>query len=388
MNDFSLHPLARDYLKRLNKAAANLPRARRKELIREIESHLSEALPAGASEAEALNVLERLGEPADIVAEAGTGQAPARAGLNEWLAIPLLLIGGVVIPVLGWFVGVVLLWTSRIWTVRDKLIGTLVVPGGLATAVFLVLGVGGERERRSVFELCDHDGWPTWRTVRRHGHRLRQLRRPQLFRHRATGLARRASCPHVDLPGSARYPYGGRNMNDSSLHPLSRDYLMRLQKAARRLPRTRRKELVEEVEAHLREALPVNLSEAETREVLKRLGEPEQIAAEASTRDLMPERIAVFLLLSSGVILPGLGWIAGLVLLWRSRTWSQRDKLIGTIVPGTVYVTVLTVWLVDGSERVRDLLGNGPILAILIALPVLTAVYLWRSASRVAAADA
>ena len=177
-------------------------------------------------------------------------------------------------------------------------------------------------------------------------------------------------------------------MNDPSLHPLSRDYLVRLQKAARRLPRTRRKELVEEVEAHLREALPANLSEAETREVLKRLGEPEQIAAEASTRDLMPERIAVFLLLSSGIILPGLGWIAGLVLLWRSRTWSQRDKLIGTIVPGTVYVTVLTVWLVDGSERVRDLLGNGPILAILIALPVLTAVYLWRSASRVAAADA
>ena len=143
MNDSSLHPLARDYLKRLNKAAANLPRARRKELIGEIESHLGEALPTSAGEAEALNVLERLGEPADIVAEAGTGQAPARAGLNEWLAIPLLLIGGVVIPVLGWFVGVVLLWTSRIWTVRDKLIGTLVVPGGLATAVFLVLGVGG-----------------------------------------------------------------------------------------------------------------------------------------------------------------------------------------------------------------------------------------------------
>ena len=140
MNDSSLHPLARDYLKRLKKAARRLPRARRKELIEEIKAHLSEALPAGASEAEALNVLERLGEPAEIVAEAGTGQAlAARAGLNEWLAIPLLLIGGVIIPVLGWFVGVVLLWTSRIWTLRDKLIGTLVVPGGLTTLVLLTM---------------------------------------------------------------------------------------------------------------------------------------------------------------------------------------------------------------------------------------------------------
>jgi len=138
MNDSSLHPLARDYSKRLQKAAANLPRVRRNELIEEIEAHLSEALPAGASEAEALNVLERLGEPAEIVAEAGSGQAlAARAGLCEWLAIPLLLIGGFIF-IAGWFVGVALLWTSRIWTVRDKLIGTLVVPGGLATAAFLM----------------------------------------------------------------------------------------------------------------------------------------------------------------------------------------------------------------------------------------------------------
>ena len=148
MNDSTLHPLARDYLKRLKEAAAILPRARRNELTEEIESHLNEALPSGATEAEALNVLERLGEPAEIVAEAGAGQAPAaRAGLCEWLAIPLLLIGGFIL-IVGWFVGVVLLWTSRIWTVRDKLIGTLVVPGGLATGVFLMTfaaaSTGGE----------------------------------------------------------------------------------------------------------------------------------------------------------------------------------------------------------------------------------------------------
>ncbi|MGA9761925.1 MAG: hypothetical protein WBQ14_05840 [Gaiellaceae bacterium] len=143
MNAPSLHPLARDYMKRLKKAAAILPRGRRSELIGEIESHLSEALPAGASEAEALNVLERLGEPAEIVAEAASGQAPTRAGLTEWFAITLLLVGGFLFLV-GWVVGAVLLWSSTVWTLRDKLIGTLLLPGGLATSgfVFMFAGAG------------------------------------------------------------------------------------------------------------------------------------------------------------------------------------------------------------------------------------------------------
>jgi uncharacterized membrane protein len=144
MNDFSLHPLARDYLKRLKKAAAILPRARRKELIQEIESHLSEALPAGASEVEALNVLERLGEPGQIVAEdelRSKEALEARPGVRESLAVSLLLFGGFLF-VVGWFVGLHLLWSSRFWTLRDKLIGTLVVPGGLLPALVLVATSG------------------------------------------------------------------------------------------------------------------------------------------------------------------------------------------------------------------------------------------------------
>ncbi len=146
MNDSSLHPLARDYLKRLKKAAANLPRARHNELIEKIESQLSEALPAGASEAKARSVLERLGEPEQIIAEASTGQAPARAGIREWLAVSLLLFGGFAL-IIGWFVGAVLLWGSRIWTTRDKLIGTLLVPGGLLPA-FILFAAGVQTCKR------------------------------------------------------------------------------------------------------------------------------------------------------------------------------------------------------------------------------------------------
>jgi ABC-type Mn2+/Zn2+ transport system permease subunit len=43
-----------------------------------------------------------------------------------------------VVPIIGWLVGVVLLWASDAWTTREKLIGTLVVPGGLALPLFLL----------------------------------------------------------------------------------------------------------------------------------------------------------------------------------------------------------------------------------------------------------
>ena len=71
---------------------------------------------------------------------------PARAQ-REWLeplAIVLLLLGGLLGGV-GWVVGVVLLWLSNVWTTRDKLIGTLVVPGGLALplVVFSLVAVTG-----------------------------------------------------------------------------------------------------------------------------------------------------------------------------------------------------------------------------------------------------
>jgi hypothetical protein len=130
LNDSSLHPLARDYLARLKKAARQLPCARRKEFVEEIEAHLREAIPVGAGETEALSVLERLGEPERIATEAKP-ESGERAGTREWLAIPLLLLGGFALMI-GWCVGFALLWSSKIWTKRDKLIGTFVIPGGLA----------------------------------------------------------------------------------------------------------------------------------------------------------------------------------------------------------------------------------------------------------------
>ena len=138
--------LVEDYLKRLKGETSDLPRAARRELIQEISDHIAEARAdaSAASEVETRNVLDRVGEPAEIAAEArerfGVGGRPRRL---EIAALILLPIGGVVLPVLGWLVGVTLLWISDAWTTRDKLIGTLIVPGGLLLPLALgLLGSG------------------------------------------------------------------------------------------------------------------------------------------------------------------------------------------------------------------------------------------------------
>jgi hypothetical protein len=93
-------------------------------------------------------VLDKLGEPEAIIAAElpPADDAADRRGPAEWAAIILLPFGGFVF-VVGWFAGLVLLWSSRAWTTRYKWIGTFVIPGGLATA-FVALIVLGEPAKK------------------------------------------------------------------------------------------------------------------------------------------------------------------------------------------------------------------------------------------------
>jgi uncharacterized membrane protein len=121
--------LTNEYLARLEAALAPVPPARREELLSEVRAHIAEARSALANETDSdvMNILERLGDPAEMAAaeterleSVPPVRNPSRA--LEVAAIALLL--------LFWPVGVVLLWLSSAWTTRDKLIGTLVPPGG------------------------------------------------------------------------------------------------------------------------------------------------------------------------------------------------------------------------------------------------------------------
>ena len=131
-----------EYLERLKRSLNDVPSARRGEIVAEIESHIDEALAEEPddSEASVRNVLDRVGDPEDIAAEA-RDRLDIRKPRTSWtdpLAIVLLLIGGF-LWLIGWVVGVVLLWLSDVWSPRQKLIGTLVVPGGLLAPVLFGL---------------------------------------------------------------------------------------------------------------------------------------------------------------------------------------------------------------------------------------------------------
>jgi len=135
------------YLKHLEVELDDVPRDRRREIVDEIAGHIAEAR-AGLdheTEADVRNILEGLGDPAEIAEDARerfdvrpvAAAPPSKPGWIEIGALVMLLIGGLVIPIFGWFIGVVLLWVSNAWNVRDKLIGTIFVPGGLGLSTFL-----------------------------------------------------------------------------------------------------------------------------------------------------------------------------------------------------------------------------------------------------------
>lgn len=140
------YPETERYLQRLDRCLRDLPRAQREEIMEEVRTHIEEELAVASSDAHVRNILDDLGDPEMIAADARTrfDVAPRKAGTLEGFAIAGLLVGGLILPFVGWFVGVVLLWISRVWTTRDKLIGTFVLPGGLAFAffVFFMMPVG------------------------------------------------------------------------------------------------------------------------------------------------------------------------------------------------------------------------------------------------------
>lgn len=119
------HREADNYLRDLRQAARVLPRSQRGELVAEIQAHLADGLTQADSEAAVRNLLDDLGDPADIVRAAlPPGGAHPTAG-----ALPLVL--GLVGAGIGLvpFVGVV-----------------VAVPLGIAA---VVLGINARRQARS-----------------------------------------------------------------------------------------------------------------------------------------------------------------------------------------------------------------------------------------------
>src|SRR5438128_9502454 len=90
------------YLRELETDLADVPGSGQRELMAEINEHIDSALAEMPEryEAEVRNVLEPLGDPADIAEEARErfGVPRPKSGAREVLALILLPIGGLIVP--------------------------------------------------------------------------------------------------------------------------------------------------------------------------------------------------------------------------------------------------------------------------------------------------
>jgi hypothetical protein len=131
-------------------------------------------------------------------------------------------------------------------------------------------------------------------------------------------------------------------------------YLTDLDGELRELPATRRREILDEVGEHIA---------AEARD---RFGVPAQPANQATP---WLEAIALVLL-----VVPFLS-VVGVVLVWLSRRWTTRDKLIGTLGGiGWVVAPLGTIGISAGGT------GLGPaeviVFVVPFVLPIAAAIYL------------
>jgi hypothetical protein len=171
-------PLVEDYLRRLDSAAYPLGDDRRSELLAGIREHIEAAVESGEvhDEASLRALLDRLGDPEEIVAAARDDDAPGatpyplgappppayrRAGIGLEITAALFLTVGSILVVIGWLVGVVLVWSSRRWTLGEKLVATLVFPGGPFAALFLAGTVAGSTSCSTASVLGEDGQWVT-----------------------------------------------------------------------------------------------------------------------------------------------------------------------------------------------------------------------------------
>ncbi|WP_127793817.1 hypothetical protein [Agromyces sp. LHK192] len=173
--------VVRGYLRELDAELAGLPDATRRDIVDGVAGDLDGLDPAAAAAR-----IEQLGDPAAIAAEARAGfegeasgsriavdaaermpPAVAVAEASDGVALDrrdpvvsrgwyvvvtsvAVAVGGFVIPILGWVVGIALMWLSTAWSRVEKWVATL-LPVGLIVVVAVIQGIGAliEQGRRA-----------------------------------------------------------------------------------------------------------------------------------------------------------------------------------------------------------------------------------------------
>ena len=125
------------WLAQLQDELRNVDARVRDRVVRDVARRIAAEREAGGADVRA--ILAEAGDPLDIAADVRERHGVReRSNWREIAAVVLLPFGGVVIPFAGWFVGLYFLWSSPVWTVREKAGATVVLPFGVLLPLLLL----------------------------------------------------------------------------------------------------------------------------------------------------------------------------------------------------------------------------------------------------------
>jgi uncharacterized membrane protein len=147
--------LVTEYLQHLRTAAGDLPPDVREELVSNIAEHIATSLAEldNPSESDVRDLLDRLGEPASIAADARvlsdnatsangqTSARPSKPGFLEWGGIVMLGLGSYVLPVVGTIAGLIMIALSPWWNRRQKFVAATLSLSGAIVMPLIAAGI-------------------------------------------------------------------------------------------------------------------------------------------------------------------------------------------------------------------------------------------------------
>ncbi|AWB89693.1 HAAS signaling domain-containing protein [Salinibacterium hongtaonis] len=155
------------YLARLNTALTGVSTEVRDEILAGVAEQLT-----GLDDDAVSVVIAELGDPEFIASEArgasGAAGPPARqrAVDSTWFAVlaaSLVMVGGIVVPVIGWIAGVALVWMSSRWRPLERWIATLApvtISAGLLAVGLIARGASRSDEVANPLLPSPYDlGW-------------------------------------------------------------------------------------------------------------------------------------------------------------------------------------------------------------------------------------
>ncbi len=175
-------------------------------------------------------------------------------------------------------------------------------------------------------------------------------------------------------------------MNAPHATPIVEGYFARLEMALAGVEPARQRELVDDLRGHVAEARAALTEETDEDlfAILERLGDPAELARDVDGPAPLAPATSVTrsgLLELAAVVLALVVWPAGMILAWLSRVWSDREKVVATLIGAVAFVVGFPVFAPLVGPVLGPFVGSlgaaaPAFMGAIGALPLASAVYL------------